>query len=42
MAWLGLRLLLQEADVTQENVVGFPVDIIEQASPVSTTSRYVN
>ncbi|OLP73512.1 hypothetical protein AK812_SmicGene47227, partial [Symbiodinium microadriaticum] len=31
MAWLGLRLVLQEADVTQENVVGFPVDIIEQA-----------
>ncbi|CAE7569950.1 unnamed protein product [Symbiodinium sp. CCMP2592] len=31
MAWLGLRMLLQEPDVTQENVVGFPPDVIEQA-----------
>ena len=31
MAWLGLRMLLQEPDVTQENVVGFPPDVIDQA-----------
>ena len=31
MAWLALRMTLQEPDITQENVVGFPPHVIEQA-----------